>query len=154
METNMKFRIYTTLALLVSAVSAYAADGMVNVASNFDVTETADRMESLLQQKGMTVFNRIDHSENAAVAGMELRGTVLLIFGNPKIGSRLMQCSQSVAIDLPQKALAWEDDEGDVWLSYNDPSYLSARHQLSACDEVITKVGQALSGISRAAAAE
>lgn len=150
----MKFRIYTALVLLVSAVSAYAADGMVNVASNFDVTETADRMESLLQQKGMTVFNRIDHSENAAGAGLELRGTVLLIFGNPKIGSRLMQCSQSVAIDLPQKALVWEDENGGVWLSYNDPSYLAARHQLTACDEVSAKVGQVLSGISRAAAGE
>ena len=150
----MKFLICTTLALLASTLPAFAADGMVNVASSFDVAETADRMERLLRQKGMAVFNRIDHSDNAAAAGTELRGTVLLIFGNPKIGSRLMQCSQTVAIDLPQKALVWQDGDGGVWISYNDPSYLAARHQLAGCDEVSAKVGQALSGISRAAAAD
>jgi uncharacterized protein (DUF302 family) len=80
-----------------------------------------------------------------------MRETELIIFGNPKVGSPLMKCQQSVAIDLPQKALIWEDDESKVWISYNDPRYLEKRHNISGCDEVISKIDKALSGITRAA---
>jgi len=110
----MKKAILTALSVLLIAVPVAAAEGLVNVQSAFNVEETADRMESALKKKGMTIFNRIKHSEAAAGVGIELRNTELILFGNPKIGSPLMKCQQSVAIDLPQKALIWEDDKANV----------------------------------------
>ena len=100
----------------------------------------------------MTVFSRVKHSENAAKAGLELRETELVIFGNPKIGTLLMQCQQSVAIDLPQKALIWKDAGAKTWISYNDPRYLKKRHAIDDCQEVILKIGKALAGITKSAA--
>ncbi len=132
-------------------VPAYAAEGMIDVKSPFGVNETGDRLESVLKEKGMTIFNRVKHSEAAKNVGVELRETELIIFGNPKVGSPLMKCQQSVAIDLPQKALIWKDGEGKVWISYNDPSYLEKRHNISGCKEVISKIEKALAGISKAA---
>ena len=147
----MKKIIITVLFILSIAIPAQAADGVVNVQSTFNVEETADRMESILKEKGMTVFNRIKHSQGASKVGIELRDTELIIFGNPKVGSPLMKCQQSVALDLPQKALIWEDDEATVWISYNDPRYLVKRHSIDGCEEVISKIEKALSGISKAA---
>ena len=106
---------------------------------------------TLLKQKGMTVFARVDHSAGAAKVGKALRDTQLVLFGNPKVGTPLMQCAQSVAIDLPQKALIWKDEAGQVWLSYNDPAYLATRHQIQGCDEVLEKVSGALAKFSQAA---
>lgn len=147
----MKNFIIITLLILSIAISAEAADEMVNVQSSFNVKETADRMESILKEKGMTVFNRIKHSEGAGKVGIDLRDTELIIFGNPKVGSPLMKCQQSVAIDLPQKALIWEDDKSTVWISYNDPRYLVKRHNIKGCEEVIAKIEKALAGISKSA---
>ena len=124
----MKKAILTALSLLCIAIPALAADGMLNVPSSFTVAETADRLESILKEKGMTVFDRIKHSEAAGMVGIELRDTELIIFGNPKVGSPLMKCQQTAAIDLPQKALIWQDDEAQVWISYNDPKYIEKRH--------------------------
>lgn len=124
---------------------------MVNVQSSFNVKETADRMENILKEKGMTVFNRIKHSEGASKVGIELRDTELIIFGNPKVGSPLMKCQQSVAIDLPQKALIWEDDKSMVWISYNDPRYLEKRHNIAGCGEVISTIEKALASIAKSA---
>jgi uncharacterized protein (DUF302 family) len=106
----------------------------------------------LLKEKGMTVFNRIKHSEAAAAVGIELRNTELILFGNPKVGSPLMKCQQSAAIDLPQKALIWEDDKATVWISYNNPRYLEKRHNITGCEEVISKIERALAGIAESAA--
>ncbi|MGA7277560.1 MAG: DUF302 domain-containing protein [Desulfocapsaceae bacterium] len=147
----MKTLILTALLIFSVTISAEAADGMVSVQSTFNVKETADRMESILKEKGMTVFNRIKHSEGAGKVGIELRDTELIIFGNPKVGSPLMKCQQSVAIDLPQNALIWEDDKTKVWISYNDPKYLEKRHDLSGCGEVIAKIDKALASIAKAA---
>lgn len=105
-----------------------------------------------MNEKGMTIFNRIKHSEAAGKVGIELRETELIIFGNPKVGSPLMKCQQSVALDLPPKALIWEDDQARVWISYNDPGYLGKRHNISGCEEVISKIEKALAGITKAAA--
>ncbi len=102
----------------------------------------------------MTVFIRIDHAEGASKVGRKLRPTELIIFGNPKVGTPLMQCHQSVAIDLPQKALIWEDEKEQVWLSYNDPRYLAKRHNIKKCDEVLNKIANALSSFAKAATAE
>jgi uncharacterized protein (DUF302 family) len=150
----MKKAILTALAILFLAASAAAADGLVNVPSTYNVEETADRLESVLNEKGMTIFNRIKHSEAAAKVGIELRKTELIIFGNPKVGSPLMKCQQSAAIDLPQKALVWEDENAKVWISYNDPRYLENRHNITGCEEVLAKIEKALAGITKSAAGE
>ena len=150
----MKKIILTALMIFFITVPAAASDGLVNVPSTFNVEETADRMESVLREKGMTIFNRIKHSEGAANVGIELRKTELIIFGNPKVGSPFMKCQQSVAIDLPQKALIWEDDNAKVWISYNDPRYLEKRHNIIGCEEVILKIEKALAGIAKSASVE
>jgi uncharacterized protein (DUF302 family) len=150
----MKKIILTTLMIFFIAVPAAASDGLVNVPSTFNVEKTADRMESVLLEKGMTIFNRIKQSEGAANVGIELRKTELIIFGNPKVGSPLMKCQQSVALDLPQKALIWEDDNAKVWISYNDPRYLEKRHNIIGCEEVISKIEKALAGIAKSASVE
>ncbi len=148
----MKTVIPAILMVMIMTGSASAAEGMIDVKSSFGVKETGDRLESVLKEKGMTMFNRVTHSEAAKKAGIELRETELIIFGNPKIGSPLMNCQQSVAIDLPQKALIWEDSEGNTWISYNDPKYLEKRHNISGCEEVISKIEKALAGMAKAAA--
>ena len=124
---------------------------MINVKSAHSVAITADRLENILQAKGMTVFKRVNHAAGAASVGKELRPTELVIFGNPKVGTPLMQCSHSIAIDLPQKALIWEDDGGQVWLSYNDPQFLALRHDTRGCDAVLKKVAGALANFANKA---
>lgn len=136
---------------LTMTSQAQAAEGMVDVKSNHSVTQTADKLEAVLKTKGMTVFARIDHSAGAAKVGERLRETQLVLFGNPKVGTPLMQCAQSVAIDLPQKALIWKDAKGSVWLSYNDPAYLANRHAIDGCDQVLKKVAGALANFAKAA---
>ena len=105
-----------------------ADNGLITVPSAHGVKETIDRFESDMKSKGMTIFARIDHAAGAKEAGLVLRPTELLIFGNAKSGTPLMQSYQAIGIDLPLKALAWEDAAGKVWLSYNDPAWLAARH--------------------------
>lgn len=148
----MKKASITLLLILFTVLPLMAAEGLINVQSDFNVKETTERLENILNEKGMTIFNQINHSDAAQKVGVELRETRLIIFGNPKVGSPLMQCQQSVAVDLPQKAIIWEDDKSKVWISYNDPRYLGKRHNIIGCDEVISKVEKALSGITKAAA--
>jgi uncharacterized protein (DUF302 family) len=104
------------------------ANGMIDVSSRYSVPETLARLQAILKEKGITVFALIDHSGEAAKVGLELRPTQLLIFGSPKGGTPLMVAAQRTAIDLPLKALAWQDEQGKVWLSYNSPEYLQERH--------------------------
>lgn len=137
--------------LLLCSGAVMAADGLIAVKSNHSVAATADKLEAVLSEKGMKVMNRINHTAGAETAGLELRPTVVVIFGNPKVGTPLMQCAQSVAVDLPQKALIWEDEEGQVWLGYNDPDYLKTRHAIEGCDAVLEKVSGALSSFAKAA---
>jgi len=150
----MRKTILAALIILLLAIPAAAADGVINVRSAFGVKETAERFVSVLHKKGMTLFNRIDHSGAAAKAGIRIRKTELIIFGNPKAGSLLMKCRQSVAIDLPQKALIREDAGGAAWISYNDPEYLAKRHHIYGCDEAISKIKKALAAMTRAASAK
>ncbi|MBU2964554.1 DUF302 domain-containing protein [Amphritea sp. 2_MG-2023] len=145
-------RYVIALTAILWGCPAFAAEGMVNIASEYSVEETADRLDTILAKKGMTVFNRVKHSDAAAKVNIELRDTQVIIFGNPKVGSPLMACQQTVAIDLPQKYLVWQDVSDKVWISYNDPAYLVKRHEIEGCDEVINKVTNALSGIASAAA--
>lgn len=147
----MKTIIPLILLMLFTVRPVLAADGMINVKSTLGMQETADQMVNILTKKGMTIFNRIKHSEGAAKVGIDLRSTELIIFGNPKVGSPLMKCQQSVAIDLPQKALIWEDANEQVWISYNDPRYLQERHNIEGCEATIAKIEKALAGITKAA---
>jgi uncharacterized protein (DUF302 family) len=102
--------------------------GMVDVPSGYSVPETLARLQSILKEKSITVFALIDHSGEAEKAGLAMRPTQLLIFGSPKAGTPLMVAAPRLAIDLPLKALAWQDEQGKVWLSYNSPEYLQQRH--------------------------
>ena len=140
------------LILIVAfALPAFADPGLTNVKSAHDVKNTADRLESVLKEKGMTVFLRINHGEGARTVGKQLRPTELVIFGNPKVGAPLMQCGQTIGIDLPQKALIWQDERGQVWLTYNDPQFLAARHGIDGCQAVLEKVQNALKNFAQAA---
>ena len=124
-----------------------SSNGLVTVASRFSVRETIDRLATAATSAGLLVFARIDHAANAVQAGMELRPTELLIFGNPKGGTPLMQDKQTAGIDLPVKALAWEDEEGTVWLTYNEAKWLASRHELG------TRSKDAVEGIEEGMAA-
>lgn len=131
-----------------------AEKGLVTLQSNHSVKDTADKLASIIESKGMTVFARVDHQKNAAGVNLELRPTQVIMFGNPKAGTPLMQCEQSIAIDLPQKILISEDADNKVWLSYNNPDYLKTRHDIQGCDTAIDNISKALSGISQAAIAK
>ena len=111
-------------------MAALPDNGMVHLRSPYSVPETLKRLQSILQAKGVTVFALIDHSGEAAKVGLKMHPTQLVIFGSPKSGTPLMVASPSLAIDLPLKALAWEDADGRVWLSYNSPEYLKQRHNI------------------------
>jgi uncharacterized protein (DUF302 family) len=105
---------------------------LVTIQSRHSVTATIDRLEAALKAGGVTVFARIDHAAGATQVGMELRPTEVLIFGNPRAGTPLMQAAQTSGIDLPLKVLAWQDPGGSAWLTYNDPAWLAARHGIDA----------------------
>jgi uncharacterized protein (DUF302 family) len=114
-------------------------NGLTTIPSDFSVEETIDRLAAIVTSKGLNVFARIDHAANATQAGLSLRPTYLIIFGNPKAGTPLMQDNQISGIDLPVKALAWEDEAGQVWLTYNEASWLVNRHHLSEKTEAVVK---------------
>jgi uncharacterized protein (DUF302 family) len=105
-------------------------NGIVTIPGHHAVDATVEKLEGILRAKGVKLFALVDHSGEAEKAGMQMRPTKLLIFGNPKAGTPLMIASPSVAIDFPLKVLVWEDSEGKVWLSYNAPAYIAARHHL------------------------
>ena len=126
-------------------------DGRVTLQSQYSPKATADRFESIIKDKGFTVFARIDHQKNAEAVELSLPATEVIIFGNPKIGTQLMQCNQKVAIDLPQKVLITEDANNKVWLSYNNPQYLKQRHDIKGCDAVLEKVSNVLNTLAKAA---
>ena len=147
----MRQLLFTLIGIIFFASLACADNGIIGIKSSHDVKVTADRLENNLIAKNMIVFIRINHTEGAQKVGKKLRPTEVIIFGNPKVGTPLMQCGQSVAIDLPQKALIWEDKAGQVWLSYNDPKYLAKRHGITECVDVIKKIETALNNFANAA---
>ncbi len=138
--------------LLAVASYAWGVDGLVAIKSPHSPKDTMDRLEALLKQKGLTIFARIDHAVGAARVGQVLRPTEVLIFGNPQGGTPFMQCAQTVGIDLPLKALVWQDASGQVWLGYNDPSFLAQRHGASPCP-VTENLKKALAGFAQEAVA-
>lgn len=145
----MKYAVSVLVMLtLVMSSQTWGADGLIAIKSPYSPKDTMDRLESLLKQKGMTIFARVDHAAGAAKVGKTLRATELLIFGNPQGGTPFMECAQTVGIDLPLKALVWEDSTGTVWLAYNDPAYLAQRHGVSQCP-VVENLSKALAGFAR-----
>ena len=150
------FVLITALAatgLCALAPSAFAADGLIAVKSPHSAKDTMDKLEGIVKQRGLNVFARIDHAGGAIKIGKTLRPTELLIFGNPQGGTPLMECAQSAGIDLPLKALVWEDASAQVWLGYNDPAFLAQRHGAANCP-VVENLRKALSGIADAAVAK
>lgn len=145
-------RSLAAIALFVLSSFAVAADGLVTVKSPFGAKETMDRLEEIVKQRGLNVFARIDHAAGASKVGKSLRPTEVLIFGNPQGGTPLMECAQSVGIDLPLKALVWEDASSQVWIGYNDPAFLAQRHGVAQC-AVVPNLRKALAGIAEAAIA-
>ena len=141
---------HTLIALIVLFTAGVATtalagdDGLISKKSAYSVKETLDRLENILKKKGITVALRWSHSENGNKVGIPLRPTELLIFGNPKLGTNFFTSKQTSGIDLPMKALAWEDEKGQVWLTYNDPAYIANRHGISDRDEVKMKMTGAL----------
>ena len=129
-----------------------AADGLTTIRSSYGPKDTMNRLEVEVKAKGMTVFARIDHAAGAAEVGLSLRPTELLIFGNAKGGTPLMQAAQTIGIDLPLKALVWQDGSGGTWLSYNDPSWLAKRHGLGhEVEPTLAALAAALNAVAKAA---
>jgi uncharacterized protein (DUF302 family) len=127
-------------------------EGLKIVASSFSPKETMDRLAAAATAKGLTVFARIDHAAGAAAVGQALRPTELLIFGNAKGGTPLMQADQTMGIDLPLKALVYQDAAGEVWLAYNDPASLARRHGLgSEVEQTVKAMSAALAALAAAA---
>jgi uncharacterized protein (DUF302 family) len=127
------------------------ADGLITVASNFPAQETIDRLSEAATQAGLTIFARVDHAQGAASVGLPLRPTRLLLFGQARGGTPLMQEQQTAGIDLPLKALAWTDENGQTWLSYNDPEWIASRHGLGPASAGAVQVMRA--GLAKLASA-
>jgi len=147
----MRALLISSLIILTSCVAAASENselGLTTVKSKFSVKDTTRRLINILNNKKMTVFNQVDHDKNAESVGLELPETKLVIFGNPKMGTKLMQCAPSVAIDLPLKFLINTDGNGQVWISYNAPQYLLERHNIKGCDAIVAKMTGALANIS------
>jgi uncharacterized protein (DUF302 family) len=135
-------------------MEAMTPDGLIACVSKFGPKETMDRLASAVTTRGISILARIDHAAAAAAIGMELRPTEVLVFGNPRAGTPLMQAVQTVGIDLPLKALVWEDESGTTRLAYNDPRWLAQRHGVDAgLDRALTAMADALAVVAREAMA-
>ncbi len=148
----MKHIACALIALLATSAALAQADGLITVASPHSAAQTMTRLETIVKERGLNVFARIDHAAGAARISKNLRPTELLIFGNPQGGTPLMECAQTAGIDLPLKALVWQGEDGKVMLSYNDPAFLAKRHGAASCPAV-DNLSKALGGIAQAAVA-
>ncbi len=141
------------LAIMLGLAGMAMADnnGMISKKSHYSVKTTLDRLENALRKKGITIVTRWSHDAGAKRVGIKLRPTELLIFGNPKLGSHFFTSQQTAGIDLPMKALAWKDANGQVWLTYNDPAYIAKRHGIRDRPEIVAKMTGALNKLSNIA---
>ena len=155
----MRFSALIKTLALIAAICAWetqamAIDGLITIKSSFGPEDTMKRLEAEVKAKGLTVFAHVDHAAGAAAVGMNLRPTDLIIFGNAKGGTPLMQQVQTIGIDLPLKALVWQDEAGMTWLSYNDPAYLAGRHGVGEpAKAVVAALAGALHAIATKATA-
>lgn len=159
MKKTMK-QLLLALGVLLVSTTVFAGDahhmrgrdnGMITKKSHFSVKETLDRLESVLKSKGIGIALRWNHAAKGKAVGIPLRPTELLMFGNPKLGTHMFTSNQTAGIDLPMKALAWEDERGQVWLTYNDPAYIAKRHHITDRAETVAKMTKALDGLTNAA---
>lgn len=144
--------ILTAVALALPATAARAAEGVIVVNSANDVKTTTDKLEKILTEKGITIFARVDHAAGAESVGQKLRPTALLIFGNPKLGTPLMQKDQKIGLDLPLKTLVYQAEDGKTYIAYNDPAYLSKRYGVTEPANVFATMAGALRNFAAAAA--
>ena len=145
--------IIATSLCLITTATASDSSGIQHVKSSHDAKTTMEKLVKIVKAKGFNVFAQVDHTAGAKSVNMDLRPTQLLIFGNPKGGTVLMQCNQNVGIDLPLKFLVTTDKSGQTWISYNETSFIADRHKLDDCGKkVIDKVNNGLKGMSSAAA--
>ena len=155
MNNSIKKILTITVALalpfLISTPAMADDNGMISKKSHFSVKETLDKLEAVLKKKGIGVALRWSHDAKAKGVGIPLRPTELLIFGNPKLGSHMFTANQTAGIDLPLKALAWKDDKGQVWLTYNDPAYIVKRHNIKNRSKIKAKMTGALNKLTNVA---
>ena len=149
--SNQDLEFHNSIAKKAVAETIISENGLKTRSSPYDVDETAFRLEKNINDQGLTLINRVDHSANAEKVGAELKPTQLLIFGNPKVGTPLMKCSATTAIDLPQKILVWQNDDNQTQITYNQPQYLKNRHVIHGCDEILAKVSEVLKDITKQA---
>jgi uncharacterized protein (DUF302 family) len=142
---------FIMILILGLAAQITVAEGMVKKASNLSVAVTLDKLTRIITEKGFTVVARVDHAAAAKKSGFELLPTQLLIFGNPAVGTKLMQSQRSIGLDLPIKVLAWEEADGTVWVDYTDPGYLLARHGIVDRGPIRNKMTGALAAFTEAA---
>jgi uncharacterized protein (DUF302 family) len=143
--------IYAFIIIFFVSSQAHGQEGFHKVKSSHSVQATVTNLTNALTAKGMTIFSTIDHQQGAIKAGLELRPTVLVIFGNPKVGTSLLQCDQRIGLALPLKMLVWQDDEGNTWLGYWAPANLNHNYNLDSCVETLKKVKGALANFAKAA---
>lgn len=143
--------VFGVLFALTAIWPAQAGDDFKIIESKHSVKVTLDRLTKILESKGIKVMARINHAAGAKGAGLELSDTELLIFGNPKLGTPLMQTNRTIGLDLPMKVLAWKDKAGKVHLAYTAPAALKARHNIAGRDPIFEKMTKALAGLTAAA---
>lgn len=147
--------IFAMLSTLLFSAYSYAGNnnGIISVKSRYNIVHTVDRLKTVSIKKGMHIFADINHAKGAKNVGIEIPPTELIIVGNPKVGSPLILCARSIAIDLPQKLLVWQDRAKQVWISYNDPVYIADRHSVNKeCHESLSEIANALASLSKLAA--
>ncbi|HFD86814.1 MAG TPA: DUF302 domain-containing protein [Gammaproteobacteria bacterium] len=147
----MKRVLLLCLVLVLAPFAVADVDGLIAKKSAHSVSETLDRLEAQLTKKGVTIVARWRHDAGAKRVGIPLRPTELLIFGNPELGSHFFTSAQTAGIDLPMKALAWEDENGQIWLGYNDPQYIVDRHGIKNRALIVSKMSAALDTLSNVA---
>jgi uncharacterized protein (DUF302 family) len=140
------------LTALALSLPVSAADDLRVKASRYSVKETVDRLTAALKDKGITPVARVDHASAAKSVGLQLRPTEVLLFGNPKLGTPLMQANRHIAIDLPMRVLVWEDDAGKVWIGYTPPETLKMRYKIEGRDDLLKSMAGALEAFASAAA--
>ncbi len=145
----MKKILLATIILM--GCKATAQENFVQIPASSSVSQTVNKLTTIIKSKGLKVFDVIDHQQGAKAAGMELRPTTLVIFGNPAMGTKLMQCDQSIGIDLPMKFLVWQSADNKVWIGYYTPATLAKSYNLEACSELLTKMEGALHNFATAA---
>jgi uncharacterized protein (DUF302 family) len=144
--------LVAVLVGLALSISASAADELATRPSKYSVKETLDRLTAALKKKGITPVARVNHAAAAKAAGLKLRPTEVLLFGNPELGTPLMQANRHIAIDLPMRVLAWEDDSGKVWVGYTRPETLKSRYKIDGRDDAFKTMTGALEAFTNAAA--